>query len=48
MVIGGEYTASMPTVEVITDNLEIITKLVPDAPASILYWAAQKVGKLPT
>jgi len=45
LVIGGEYTDTLPTVEVITDDLQVLTRLVPDAPDRNVYWTAQKVGK---
>ncbi len=35
----------MPDVDVITDDLQVITKLVPNAPDRNVYWTAQKVGK---
>ena len=44
LIIGGEYTDTLPTVEVITNDLQVLSKFVPDAPDRNVYWTAQKVG----
>ncbi len=44
LIIGGEYTASLPSVEVVTDDFQILSRLVPDAPDRNVYWTAEKVG----